>query len=397
MYVQVKALSEPKTEHRKQMNEDAYAIAPERGLFVVADGAGTKYRSGEWAQALVRHFLDVPLTSADEFEVHWWLLEAQQGYQPHPSVQTDWKVQQKAREGGASTLCGMRMTSVQKGSAKAQVFALGDSCLFLNAGSGTVDAFPLQDAAAFGHAPRCLPSLPQHYRRTFHRLASCFIDIVPGTTILLVTDAVARWVLSHSAGQGQWEAFRGIAGMNETTWSAFLAGCRASGAMVDDDATALILSFTKEPRGSKLRATPPHADSLVEKRQRLLAEAIKIRDHERIALLYGDGKDCGQVSLSHEEVQATRRLAQALDELRSTFLTTFGSPGAAMQVAAIWQKHQELFEQEQYRTSVANVLHHLQQHGLLSQVALPPSPVSSDLRPGCWSRLRAWLREEWGI
>lgn len=397
MYVQIKALSEPKTEQCKQMNEDAYAIAPERGLFVVADGAGTKYRSGEWAQALVRHFLDVPLTSVNEFEVHWWLQEAQQGYQPIISAQADWKMQQKAREGGACTLCGIRTTSTQTAKAKAQVFALGDSCLFMSTGSEMIDAFPLQDAAAFEHAPRCLPSLPQHYRRTFHRLVSCSIDIVPGTTILLVTDAIARWLLSHSAGHGQWEAFWGLAGMNEATWSAFLAGCRAGGAMVDDDATVLILSFTKEAIGSKLYATPPHSPSLVEKRQHLLMEAIKTHDHKCIALFYGDGKDCRQVRLSCEEVKVARLIAQALDELRSTFLATFGSPGAAGQVATIWQKHRELFEQEQYRFSVMNALRHLQQHGLLSLVMLPPLSITSDLRPNRWSRLCAWFREEWGI
>jgi hypothetical protein len=393
MYVQIKALSEPKTGQCQQMNEDAYGVAPKQGLFAVADGAGARYRSGEWAEALVRHFLDVPLTSADEFEVHWWLQEAQQGYCPNRPTRADWKVQQKAKEGGACTLCGIRMTSVRVAKAKAQVFALGDSCLFLNAGPGTIDAFPLQEAAAFQRAPRCLPSLPQHYHRAFHRLASCSIDIVPGTTILLVTDAVARWLLSHAAGYEQWEAFWGLAGMNEATWSSFLAGCRASGIMVDDDATMLVLSFTKEPIGSKLCATPPHARSLVEKRQHLLREAIKTRDPEWIALLYGDGEDCRRVNLSSKEVQITRLIAQALAELRSTFLTTLGSPGAAMQVTAIWQKHRELFEQGQYRNSVESVLHHLQKHGLLLQEESPAVSMRSDNRRWLHTRFQG----EWGV
>src|SRR5215468_9454472 len=92
--------------------EDALQADPQRGLFCVADGAGTTLFSNIWAEILTRHFVSDPLMSIDPFEMEWWIRQAQKSYreQAPQANQLNWNARQKAAEQGAyTTLATMRI------------------------------------------------------------------------------------------------------------------------------------------------------------------------------------------------------------------------------------------------------------------------------------------------
>src|SRR5215472_13913838 len=109
MHVTVKELQYWKTEHRDMSGcQDACAFDPQRGVFAVADGAGTTLFPAIWARILARHFVDIPLMSNDPFETEWWVRLAQEQYKqaiPNIGHSLDWSIRQKAQnQGSDSTL-----------------------------------------------------------------------------------------------------------------------------------------------------------------------------------------------------------------------------------------------------------------------------------------------------
>jgi hypothetical protein len=362
--------------------DDACAVSPERGLFAIADGAGTSFCSGPWARTLVEQFLRVPLRSADPFEVAWWLRAAQEVYKQASTqpAQRNWKVQQAAREGAASTLAAFRVSAIHGTTLEAHLLALGDSCIFYAGGTEAVNSFPLHEAAAFGHTPLCLPSLPRKFHRDRQQLVSRHIQLPVGSTVLLATDAVARWILAHE-GQARQDAFWGIAGMTSETWSAFIAGCRQRDEMPDDDASVILLRFIKG--GKTLGYVSRSPQAVIEERYQALMEAIAANDKEQIALTYGDGHAFAKhpLPLSQEQIHDARCIAHALEEVRQIYLNTFRSPQATALVTEVWHKYEALFGRQENRASVEKLLSQLQQHGVLQEVILAPIPEDAPAAP----------------
>src|SRR5450432_865783 len=103
MFAQVTRLQYWKSEHNEATCEDAYADDVARGLFTVADGAGTTLFSNIWARILVKHFLHVPLINNDPFEVEWWIRQAQELYKLEVPThdKLDWNAWQKAQNQGS--------------------------------------------------------------------------------------------------------------------------------------------------------------------------------------------------------------------------------------------------------------------------------------------------------
>jgi serine/threonine protein phosphatase PrpC len=93
--------------------EDALCYDVSRGLFCVADGAGTTLFSNLWADMLVKQFVSDPLMSSDPFEMEWWIRLVQKQYQAATAPKLsklDWNAKQKAVDQGAySTLAALRV------------------------------------------------------------------------------------------------------------------------------------------------------------------------------------------------------------------------------------------------------------------------------------------------
>lgn len=389
MYAQVTRLQCWKSEHTDQTCEDALGLNLSHGLLTVADGVGTTLFSNIWARHLVEHFLDTPLLSDDPFEVEWWLRTAQQHFQQTlPALEgMPWNVLQKVQnEGSFSTLATVRIaaSSTNPLLAQAKLLVFGDSCIFLRkAGSGTILSFPLDQAAAFDQPPICLPSKLSAFNRHFQRAAALALEVAPGDILLLATDAVARWIVSAgNAGYAdQCAAFMAIVAQTPASWPIFIAGCRASEAMVDDDCTAVVLHLGAEAEAgwTELGSTVVHRAEVRAWRKHAFLQAVQNQNKELAALFFGDGADLEMegIVFPEEQRQQARAVADALREVLSVLRREVNGPLALQKVTPIWLKHASLLLDEPCAASVCKTLARL---GVMLHDGFSSGAARQDLR-----------------
>ena len=135
MLTKVKALQYWKSEHQDlQGCQDAWNYDVQRGLFAVADGAGTTLFPAIWARILAEHFAQIPLLGDDPFEVEWWVRLAQERYKAEiPAMEQllDWSVRQKAQsQGSDSTLATLRFSAIELDQARAELLVFGGSAQY---------------------------------------------------------------------------------------------------------------------------------------------------------------------------------------------------------------------------------------------------------------------------
>jgi len=397
MYVHSKELQYWKSEH-KDLNgcQDADALDSSRGLFAVADGAGTTLFPAIWARILVRHFVDIPLMSIDPFEVEWWVRLAQDEYKRQiPDVERllDWSVRQKAQsQGSDSTLATVRITAIDDTSSQAlaQLLVFGDSCVIVgDTQTQVIESFVLQVPSEFDQAPICIPSSLKFFNRSFHRCAIISKILEPRHVVVLATDAVSKWILSGGSSGIQWNAFQEVCRQSRVDWPTFIDGCRKRKEMVDDDATALILTFKAERigDGEPLGAENTHSHPMV--RDGMVIDVIKVRkeafekaqqakNSELVAIYYGDGKDLKSagIDMADEEIKHAQQVADALKEVMRVFRQAQNTPGLTAKVEPVWRQYGHLLQNER---CADNIRETLQRNGV--NLALPRQFELSDPAP----------------
>lgn len=377
MLVQVTNLCYWKTEHGDLTRcQDASTFDPQRGLFAVADGAGTTLFPAIWASILVRHFVNIPLMNDHMFEVEWWVRLAQDEYKrevPNVEQLSDWSVRQKAQnQGSDSTLATLRISAVTPSSAEAELLVFGDSCVIIgDTQSKRINSFVLQHEAEFNQAPICIPSALKFFNRSFHRCSTKSETLRPHHIVILATDAVSRWILSHDA-VGQWDAFEEVCNQSEESWPAFINGCRERKAMVDDDATALVLKFQADGAGEgcSLGWTTAHDHpikrdgkyiNVIQERKEAFEKARQDGNNELVAIYYGDGNDLksagvDEKKISTNEIEHAQAIADALKEVMRAFRQAQNSPGLAAKVEPVWRQYGHLLENERCATTLLETL-----------------------------------------
>jgi hypothetical protein len=333
MQVRITPLRFWKSEHTNiEKCEDALAYKPEHGLFVVADGAGTAAYANIWSQLLVERYITCPLLSNDPFEVEWWLDEPQRQFVNDPHIpkaidKRNWQEQKTRDLGSQSTLATVRVRAITSDAAKADLLVFGDSCV-MRGRSGKVDPFPLKTEAEFDANPICLPSLRKLYSRKFHQAEVRELDLQPGDTLLLATDAVSKWIIGCGDKHGTiWEAFRAVTTIrDDIRWQEAVLGWRTGPrAMRDDDSTALIIEICADSAdGSQpLGATDgsndlkEHYAKCLDARREEFERAKDNNDHKQMAIVYGDGQmlQAAGMTLVNEQRSAAREVADAWKEV----------------------------------------------------------------------------------
>ena len=366
MLAQVTMLRHWKSEHTAETCEDAVGVNSAYGLFAVADGAGTTLFSGAWADFLVRHFLTIPLMVADPFEVEWWVRLAQGQFKQDLPAQTDlaWNAQQKVQnQGSYSTLATLRFSAQNATRVRAELLAIGDSCIFVNRSSIEQPlSFPLQHAAEFEQAPICIPSKTGAFNRYFHQFQAMTLDLVPSDVVVLATDAVAKWIVSAGNGRygGQGAALQEIVSQTAESWPAFIQTRRANQEMLDDDSTALVIALQLDTAGagSDFGTTVEHSQQVRVQRKQDFGQAQADENKEHMAIYYGAGIDLQAegVVLSPQEVAQVRAVADALREVLSLLRQVVNNPDMVPVMTAAWQKHAELLYREPCAATVRNTL-----------------------------------------
>ncbi len=391
MLVQTKNLQYWKTEH-KDLNgcQDAYALAAEHGIFVVADGAGTTLFPAIWARILARHFVEIPLMSDNPFEVEWWVRLAQEQYkvqlQPVIDHLTDSFVIHKAQtQGSDSTLATVRISAVNPASAQAELLVFGDSCVIIgNKRTNEIEkSFVLQNPADFNRAPICVPSNLRFFNRNFHRCTIESFTLQPHHIVILATDAVSKWILSGGSGGSRhaepWDAFQEVCRQLDDSWPDFITRCRDNKEMVDDDSTVLILTFKEDgPReGMPLGSTTAHSRQVVSQRKEAFQKAQKDQNNELVAIYYGDGKDLKPlVEVTSEEIEHAQKVADALKEVLRAFRQALNSPDLVAKVEPVWQQYGRLLQNERCAENICNSLRDNGVNLTLPEQRVPPLPAT---------------------
>ena len=387
MNVTVTHFSYWKSEHGQAGCEDAAAYAADRGVFAVADGVSTTAFSAPWACHLVEQFLRAPLLSDDPFEVDWWLGKAQADYQP-PDLKSlpAGTLREKAAEGSASTLATLRFTEVAEAEAIADWLTVGDSCVLVATApphQPGFSAFPLSEGADFDAHPMCLHSLRFDRART--GASQGRLTLRAGDSIVLATDAVARWVLAGSRlhGLSPAAALRTIAETPVDQWGHFVTQCRQRKEMADDDSTALVLHMAGgvappraigEPveRGPfDLGITTGLPGGVRQERQQRLQQALNSRDSVQIARLAGDVARNG-LDLTGCDLARVRADATGVTQAMAAVIAALNEdPCVPESVRQAWQRQATLLEVEPAAARLRRTL--------IEEGFLPPENVDSVL------------------
>lgn len=368
MFATITKLAYWKSEHDEQSCEDAFAVNPAAGLFAVADGVGTAVFSNIWARIIAKHFLTIPLLSSHPFEVDWWIRPAQDEYKnqaPDPMM-LSLGARKKAQEGSFTTLVALRLLEIDAEKVSAQALAFGDSCLLVHRGAPeeSVFSFPLEKVADFERGPVCLPSFLKRFDRTFTTCLARSVTLKPGDQVILATDAVAKWVIG-GGGRGERfyaEAFAQVASQTPETWPDFIQAHRDSGEMVDDDVTAIVVTFSRDGAygGDKLGVTTGHSPAIQAERHAAFEDAKARADKEMLAITFGDGAAFGcEPDTLPEEIKEARRVADALNEVLQALRGAINSPDLRAIIAPLWKKHQATLEHESCARELIESLHQI--------------------------------------
>jgi hypothetical protein len=386
MFAEISILEYWKSEHDLNTLEDACALDAGRGLFAVADGAGTTLFARQWAMTLVELFVSCPLLSADPFELDWWLGQARARYTEGlpaperlpPAVRQKWQ-----REGSQATLAALRVVESEPEYALVKLLAIGDSCLlWRRAGSEVVESFPLRSPAEFDRPPLCLPSQAALFRRSFHRLQEQWLRLGPNDCVMLATDALARWILAGGDGSlTPNQCFELVARQMPSSWQTFVEEGRALRGLADDDCTAVVLTCrrTLSERAILLGTTQSYQATLLQERRRAFEEARRAGDRRRMAVLYGDGTAFQEQDLVilPGEIELARCVAEALDELLWQLRPLLNRADAAEQAALLWQSYAPLLAAEPCSASLRRTLAALGVPGVAVEIS-----NSEEAQPG---------------
>jgi hypothetical protein len=179
---QLSAYVEPKP---KEVAEDAFAAAPERGLFALGDGLTNSDFSGTFARALVRNFAANPPAQG---ALEPWLKAAQKEFQD--------TVTPRAKAGrvpvGNSTFVGVQLLK-DGGRRQMRVVGIGNSLLFVLRKGELLGSFPISESKDMVDATHGLASNGTVPQRTIDTR----IDTQAGDEVFMVTDALGKWALQE--------------------------------------------------------------------------------------------------------------------------------------------------------------------------------------------------------
>jgi len=235
--------------------EDGAALSERTGRFAVADGASAGRDVHLWAQALVRAYIRQPPPNqasdadadADADLRAWFLAVARQHAATLPrAVGPSWLDEGPGAVTSAyAAFLGLRLVVDEQGGPSWEAISVGDCCLLHVTSAGEVTAFPLTDPNQFSDTPCLVPGGPDLIAAG---TTSVVVErgtgpVAAGDTLLLATDAVARWLLTLARDDPA--ALRQVIRSPRDDLRDHLAAQRAIGALDKDDLTLLTVRLRR--------------------------------------------------------------------------------------------------------------------------------------------------------
>jgi len=244
MEIRYGALQEPKPGAKADQCEDALAYSDTRGLVAVSDGASNAFESRLWARLLAQGFVaDSPLGFGDDGLLSWTDSVAYRWSEAIPWQALSVFQKAKAREGSASTLVGLELTTSSRRPTAGtwRCLALGDSCLFQVSGDRLAEKLPVSRSADFGLHTPLLYTERDSNRQNIPAAVRWHGTWQQGDCFFLLTDAIAQWFLREDErGAAPWKT---LISLDEAGFSAFVKEKRARHQMRQDDVTAFMVGL----------------------------------------------------------------------------------------------------------------------------------------------------------
>ena len=237
MKVELKFSLKKKSENDK--NQDAYEINVKNGVFAIADGVSQSPFSSIWSKKIVRKFVNKPfnISEINSNFIHDWL----------DDIRKEWMddiQKEKAHEliidlakekGGSTTFLGGIFSSNQK---TLDICTIGDSNLFILRKNKIIESFPITTVEEFTDQTLGVSSIKRP-NSTVSFTTKRF-DLRKGDSIILATDALAKWILNSSnLGQKPWNKIL----KNKNSIEKFIEELRTTNKIDDDDTTCIILQI----------------------------------------------------------------------------------------------------------------------------------------------------------
>lgn len=211
-------------------------------MAAVGDGATTAFHSGPWAAELVNAWLHGQLAFGHSNRQLESAVSALASYweQRNPPPTKAWYHRAFAAQGSFATLVGIDLRWIA-GEWRWRCLAVGDSGLFVFDGQDRLIAsFPITRSTDFGRDPLLLSTNPEANAswQSGRRLRARGVLPKKGT-LLLASDAVARWLLEEvEASRVALDELR-RAVTSEGAFELFVSTNRGSGRLADDDSTVV--------------------------------------------------------------------------------------------------------------------------------------------------------------
>ena len=222
------AASVAKDPMRQGSNEDAFALG--QTCIALGDGASESYDSQTWARLLTQAYV------LDRQVSEQWVADQVRVYLDSVDVASlSWSRQAAFERGSFSTLLGLELAP---NGWDVDILSIGDS-LAVHVRNGVIlKSFPFQHAEEFDVRPQLLSTLPTANAfvgaPNFFTHNSVTWQIEGGDQILLVTDAVGHWILTHKEALPD---LHGIASIAE--FEQLVIAMRGDRSMRLDDSTLL--------------------------------------------------------------------------------------------------------------------------------------------------------------
>lgn len=327
----VKILCCRKREAGRTCSEDAAGGDALRGVFVVADGAGSGSYADKWAGILVNYAVGFPLRSNVPAEVSHWLNQARARFvaevPPVDPATLPPYMRGTARRGAFSTFHQLRCLRDDSDGLVVHCLSLGDTCTFLiRGGSQSIEMHPVKTDADFDRAPHLFTTSAEEFNPFLRPVKECvFRSVRPGDVFLVATDAVARWIVGHGSDAESMGELLAI--QNDERWVEWVEQRRNINAIGNDDSTLLMLSIQEDDLLKMPLARANHDSSRLDE----LQDAISSGDSIRIAEAWGDGsaiQDENRLSLQGQ-VEAHLEIYEALQCMRGV-LNAYYQEGASI-------------------------------------------------------------------
>ena len=230
--------------------EDAAQV--QDGRAAIADGVSTAIFSGRWARILTKRAVEAPPDISQSDGWIKWLVEPRRLWLDDidfPRMPVHQKNKLRQVGGSFSTLCWIEFYSLPRSDGEGSTchlrsFALGDSCLLHIRSGELLKSFPLTTSSEFDLDPDSICSVATS-RDERQPLATTDFECLEGDRIVLVTDAIAKWMLLgvENGDRAPWEE---LWSLDEANWIVAIERLRDANIMKRDDTTMVVLQVGDE-------------------------------------------------------------------------------------------------------------------------------------------------------